>query len=727
MPKIQLLLWKFSLLLLIWSSPLAATHIIGGEIFYDCLGNNRFRITLKVYRDCLNGQAPFDDPLTVSVFDASGRLVRNIEMIYPGSRFVPLQNLNPCYQDNARVCVEEAVYSQEEILPFKEGGYTLAYQRCCRNESILNIFDPGETGSTYTTSIPSSAWTSCNSSPRFDQMPPIILCANDPILFSSKAKDPDGDSLVYAFCDPHDGASTINPMPVPAATPPYGYVNFRPPFSAGSPISSDPALAIDPQSGLITGRPNRLGQYVMAVCVYEYRNGVLLGKNLRDFQFNVLNCTGSSTADFEAPGSVIENDQAPCKGLEVRLVNQSSNAASYLWDFGVPGTNTDRSTEINPSYVYADTGRYLITLYTNPGYSCGDTATLEVAVYHALNFAIEELAPLCLSNHGAVFRTVGNITGDAVYAWRFGEMAQPESSSLPNPGPIVWPDAGTYPVYLEISNSMCKGSDSTLVSIYPPLSVVFDIDKLSTCAPAFVRISDQSVVSPGATYLWDFGDGYTSTEASPEHLYTIPGTYTLSLRVNNNMACRDSFFREYPAYITVKPRPEAGLMADPPVTDIFNPIVRFTDLSSGASGTWLLPGDGNELFEADTLYTYADTGHYQAFLVAVNEQGCYDTARVNVRIRPVFSFYIPNAFTPNGDGINDTFGPRGEGFTDYSFSIFTSWGEKIYATTDPLKDWDGRANMGNDFSPVDVYVYHIRLRDADLQLRTFTGKVLLLH
>src|SRR5690606_33058550 len=141
---------------------------------------------------------------------------------YPGSRFVPLQNLNPCYQDNARVCVEEAVYSQEETLPFIQGGYILAYQRCCRNESIQNIYEPGETGSTITTTIPGSAWGACNSSPRFEQLPPIILCANDPIYFSNSAFDPDGDSLVYAFCDPHDGASTIDPMPVPAASPPYG-------------------------------------------------------------------------------------------------------------------------------------------------------------------------------------------------------------------------------------------------------------------------------------------------------------------------------------------------------------------------------------------------------------------------------------------------------------------------------------------------------------------------
>ena len=81
---------KLSFLLILLSQIICgtakATHIIGGEIYYDCLGNGRFKITLKVYRDCLNGQAPFDDPLNVSVFDAQGRFIRNIVMPLPGSR-----------------------------------------------------------------------------------------------------------------------------------------------------------------------------------------------------------------------------------------------------------------------------------------------------------------------------------------------------------------------------------------------------------------------------------------------------------------------------------------------------------------------------------------------------------------------------------------------------------------------------------------------------------------
>lgn len=722
---------KLSFLLILLSQIICgtakATHIIGGEIYYDCLGNGRFKITLKVYRDCLNGQAPFDDPLNVSVFDAQGRFIRNIVMPLPGSRLVPLQNLNPCYRDNAKVCVEEAVYSQEVTLPYIEGGYQLAYQRCCRNESILNIFQPGDTGSTYTTSIPGSAWSECNSSPRYNQLPPIILCANDPINFNNSATDPDGDSLVYAFCEPHDGASTVDPMPVPSAAPPYGYVNFKPPFSALLPIASNPPISIDAKSGLITGKPGGLGQYVMAVCVYEYRKGALLSRNLRDFQFNVLMCTGASVADFDAPEAIIENGLAPCKGLEVNFLNQSSNAATYLWDFGVPGTESDRSNLVNPIFIYPDTGRYTVTLITNPGYSCGDTATLEVALFRALQFKIKAPDALCLSKHEALFTLEGSIPNDADYTWSFDGPATPSGSTLPAPGKVVWADTGRFSVKLRIRTPVCEGADSSRVIVYPPLKVNFEIDKLSSCVPAIVRINDSSLVSPGAIYLWDFGDGTTSSEPSPGHVYNLPGIYTLKLRVNNTLGCRDSFYQAYPDYIHVKPRPIAALSADPAQNSILSPEIRFNDLSTESIDTWLYPGDGIMLEEADTLYTYSDTGSYKAFLVAVNDAGCYDTASFIVRINPVFAVYVPNTFTPDGDGINDTFGPRGEGFTDFLFSIYSRWGEEIFSTRNPQQDWDGTASGGKNMAPVDIYIYQIKLKGPDKVTRTIVGKVLLLH
>jgi len=278
-----------SLLFLVIGHSCFATHIVGGEIFYKCLGNNDYEVTLKVYRDCINGQAPFDNPAAVGVFDANGTLITTMMLPLPGSTPLPVTLNNPCYVPPANVCVEEAVYVGNVNLPPIAGGYYLSYQRCCRNNTILNLVNPGNVGATYMGFIPDPATVSCNSAPHYNNFPPLFLCAGLPLVFDHSATDPDGDSLAYELCDPYDGATAVSPMPVPPAAPPYGYVPFDAVsgYSGSYPMSANPALAIDPVTGLLTGTPNMIGQWVVGVCVKEYRHGVLLSTNKRDFQFNI--------------------------------------------------------------------------------------------------------------------------------------------------------------------------------------------------------------------------------------------------------------------------------------------------------------------------------------------------------------------------------------------------------------------------------------------------------
>ena len=306
-----------------------STHIVGGELTYECLGNNDYRIKLKVYRDCYNGVPPFDNPAHVTIFNSNGNVLQTLQLPFPGSIVLPPTVNNPCFTPPTNVCVEEAIYTQIVNLPPIAGGYTLAYQRCCRNNSILNIVDPGNAGTTYTAYIPGSNVATCNSNPYFNYFPPIFLCAGVPLNFDHSATDINGDSLVYSLCDPYVGASATNPIPTTMSPPPYGYVTWNSPYSGSYPLSSSPALSIHPQTGLLTGTANMIGQWVVGVCVREYRNGVLLSENKRDFQFNVVNCPGLVVASI--PGQ-----QFFCDGFLVNFSNTSYNASSYLWDFGVP-------------------------------------------------------------------------------------------------------------------------------------------------------------------------------------------------------------------------------------------------------------------------------------------------------------------------------------------------------------------------------------------------------
>ena len=137
-----------------------ATHIIGGEMNYQCLGNNDYQISLTVYRDCFLGEAPLDDTAYVAIFDREGKLVETLPILL-GS-IDSIQQLDACLLIPPNICVETTTYIDTVNLLPQTGGYHLAYQRCCRNETILNIIDPLNTGATYDILLTEAAMLSCN-------------------------------------------------------------------------------------------------------------------------------------------------------------------------------------------------------------------------------------------------------------------------------------------------------------------------------------------------------------------------------------------------------------------------------------------------------------------------------------------------------------------------------------------------------------------------------------
>jgi len=210
------------LLILPYSS--RATHIIGGAITYELIDTNNYiyKVTIKVYLDCYSGQAPFDNPLCLSVFNGANNFLRSEMVPFPGSDTLSVTDVNDTclWEIPDDVCVEEAIYVQNVTLPPGTGGYHLSYQRCCRNNSILNLVNPGGQGATYTAFIPDISVAQYNSNPAFNNFPPILVCVDAPLEFDHSATDIDGDSLVYELCTPYHGGSATpppGPRPCPAA------------------------------------------------------------------------------------------------------------------------------------------------------------------------------------------------------------------------------------------------------------------------------------------------------------------------------------------------------------------------------------------------------------------------------------------------------------------------------------------------------------------------------
>jgi hypothetical protein len=112
-----------------------ASHIVGGEMFYDCLGGNQYRVTVKLYRDCNSTGAQFDPQLPVTVFDGNDNQIDNFTIPFPGSTNLQVNfNNNPCITIPSNICIEEAIYEKIVTLPSSSTGYTLSYQRCAGDQ-----------------------------------------------------------------------------------------------------------------------------------------------------------------------------------------------------------------------------------------------------------------------------------------------------------------------------------------------------------------------------------------------------------------------------------------------------------------------------------------------------------------------------------------------------------------------------------------------------------------
>lgn len=358
------------------SFPSYATHIVGGEMGYTCLGNNQYEIRLTIYRDCFfgNPDAYFDDPASIGVFDVNNVLLQDIRVDLMGDDTLSPVLTNECLVIPPTVCVHTTTYrTVVELLP-RPGGYQLAYQRCCRNQTIANIIDPLATGATYGVTISERALQECNSSAEFLQWPPLYICANEPIIFDQSAIDADGDSIVYRLCTPLEGATPEIPRPQPPNNPPYQEITWNdPPYNVNNMLNGLPGgvpLQIDSQTGLLTGTPNTVGQFVVGICAEEYRDGELISTSRRDFQYNVGVC-GQTTAAFFSP-------EIQCDGLEVTVLNESLGTDNYLWVFGDPAAPLGTSNALSPTFIFPDTGLYDITLIAAPGEVCADTFSRQI-------------------------------------------------------------------------------------------------------------------------------------------------------------------------------------------------------------------------------------------------------------------------------------------------------------------------------------------------------------
>ncbi|MBL7803048.1 MAG: T9SS type A sorting domain-containing protein [Saprospiraceae bacterium] len=343
---------------------LHATHIVGGEISYQMLSfgasNNLFRIDMTVYRDCEHGLPPFDAPAYLGIYAADNLQgpYTVIEVYYQSIDSVPLAGNDPCRLAPNGLCVDAAYYSAQISLPYNPVGYYFVYQRCCRNESVTNIVDPVNTGATFYAFVSANAQLYGNDSPVWADYPPVVICLGQPLVFNHSATDAEGDSIAYSFCAPYIGGGNVvispglygcnGALPNPPCPPPYVWVNYMPGYSPEQPMGGNPVVGIDPATGIISGTPDHLGHFAIAVCGLEYRNGVLLSQFRRDIQFIVSSCNQSVIVGALASST-------PCDVTLTDIDLQVGNGTppyTFLWN---TGATTQDLPVVSPGIPYSVT------------------------------------------------------------------------------------------------------------------------------------------------------------------------------------------------------------------------------------------------------------------------------------------------------------------------------------------------------------------------------------
>ncbi len=520
----------------------SASHIVGGEWTYKYLGDtiklgvicHKYQVSITIYEDCQNGQPEAimqDNPAYLAVYVNAPPYYSPVSIHdsvnYTSALSVPANFSNSCITNIPPTCLLKKTFTKLYYLPLNTAGYVISYQRCCRNNAVVNIQDPGDNGSTYYCTIPGNPYT--NNSAVFKNYPPQIICINNPLYYDHSATDADGDSLSYEFCTALEGANDANIKPDPPLAPPYTDVSYVAPYSYSVPMTGFPPIQIDPVTGLITGTPNRIGRYLVTICCHEWRGGVMINTIQREFQFVVTDCSKIVVADMPQYSTDFNTYIVDCADYTVHFVNTSSGGITWLWDFGVSGT-ADTSNDFEPTFTYPDTGTYSVKLLVNPRSTCPDSITRFVKIYPKFSAAFTDTGKFCPGVPvNFIDLTTATIKPITYWKWYFGDG----DSVLDQNPQHSYTQGGTYNVIL-ISENIKDCVDTALRKVIVEGFRPF-------AGNDTVIVKGESILfdaSGGTNYTWSPGTNLSDTTIfDPVGLYPDTGRFTYVVHVVSQYGC----------------------------------------------------------------------------------------------------------------------------------------------------------------------------------------------
>jgi gliding motility-associated-like protein len=397
------------------------------------------------------------------------------------------------------------------------------------------------------------------------------------------------------------------------------------------------------------------------------------------------------------------NDTSFCPEDSVLLATTGAN--TYQWSPQI-GQNNYVSPMIQTQYI-------VVGVDNN---SCQNTDTVIITPYQSPMVMILPQSPeICL------FDTITlTVVGANTYTWIPNIISDTIEVS-------PYQDSLYYVVGVDTNG--CIDTSSILVVVHPKPDVNFTVIPKESCTPSQVSFIDLSNGNGSSIVYWEWtiDSKGVFNEQNPNLTFIPPGVYGTNLQVWTIHGCTDSL--RIDSSVIVRPLPVADFNVSPTKTDLNNPIFYFYNQSSFdvTSWSWTFYGGLNVNIE-NPQWVANEEGEFPVSLVVTNQYGCKDSTSGIVIVEGIFELQIPNSFTPDENGINETFKIYGEGwkFTTFYVSIFDRWGQNIYHSDNPRFEWDGKHE--NKLLPQGVYVYRIVFEQNNKPyFRDILGKITLLR
>jgi len=405
-----------------------------------------------------------------------------------------------------------------------------------------------------------------------------------------------------------------------------------------------------------------------------------------------------------------------CLGKSANLVANGGITSGYVW-LGPHG------------YVSTGHNAFIQTVNTlsNGDYTVVGTSTNSCKASTSVNLSFYDLPiPTYTVPTRACFQSEINLLSAAAvgYTW---SLANGNKIVTQNATTIVTNSAGVENYTLTIMDDRgCLNTATMTVYVdLLPSGALLSGRNVNKCIPfcnTYTLFADDNPV-PITNITWEINGQLYS---GPSFNYClmdlrnnkVVGSYT------NALGCTNKTVYEISGY----PVPKADFECQPTVPVENVDEVTFVNATQGeriSQWSWSIMSTDFISYDEHPSYLFENAGYYTIRLVASNGWGCNDTVIKTLMVEEDFRLYIPNAFTPNDDGINDTFSPKGGGIKTYSLVIYDRWGNKIFTTNDFAKAWDGYKN--SEIVPQGVYVWEINIVSANGKTKEMTGYVSLIR